>query len=489
MAFDLKKTSRKIYLKLAAVKTGVILLITTSVAAALGTVILQRPQTEPDVIHRAYSPQVLAVLDSFGLTDVYHAWWFLALLALVSISIVFASLERWPNAWRFYARPYKYPESHFRAALPHRTEIPIKNETEGLQAAARALLRLGFRGEKITSQSPNAIFAERHRFAVMAVYVIHASLLLIFAGGLIDGIWGYRGYLKLVEGEQGNIIELRDRQDKVESKTIPFIVRCDETGQENYADGSPKKWWSKLAVVENGRDVATKEIVVNDPMVYGGVRLYQSGFGKSDNLKTLQLTANKPGGSEPTKAITLATGSPAQIDADTKVEIAQFIPDFYIQDNEVHVRSRNLNNPAIELAVTDKAGTKKVWIFPNFGDRSQGSAAYEFQLTDAKLANFTGLEVSFEPGQWLVWAGVILMGAGLLVAFYMVHMRFWIVPVPKEGGKLVLWVGGAFNKNRDRFEEFYGQLVDAVRDELKINGSETQSAQQEEEILAGAARR
>ena len=31
-------------------------------------------------------------------------------------------------------------------------------------------------------------------------------------------------------------------------------IRCDSAGQENYADGSPKRWWSKLAVVENGKE-------------------------------------------------------------------------------------------------------------------------------------------------------------------------------------------------------------------------------------------
>ena len=31
------------------------------------------------------------------------------------------------------------------------------------------------------------------------------------------------------------------------------------------------------------------------------------------------------------------------------------------------------------------------------------------------MAYFTGLEVSHEPGQWGVWAGVVVMGFGLAV--------------------------------------------------------------------------
>jgi cytochrome c biogenesis protein len=82
------------------------------------------------------------------------------------------------------------------------------------------------------------------------------------------------------------------------------------------------------------------------------------------------------------------------------------------------------------------------------------------------MGYFTGLEVSHEPGQWLVWAGCILMGVGLFVAFYMVHMRLWIVAVPDARGKLVLWIGGQANKNKDRFEQRFEEVVDRIREEL-----------------------
>ncbi len=80
--------------------------------------ILQRPATDADDMQRAYSPQMLRLLDSMGLTDVFHAWWFVLLLSLVSLSIIAASVQRFPNAWRFFSRPYKSPDESFRKALP-----------------------------------------------------------------------------------------------------------------------------------------------------------------------------------------------------------------------------------------------------------------------------------------------------------------------------------------------------------------------------------
>jgi Flp pilus assembly protein TadB len=58
------------------------------------------------------------------------------------------------------------------------------------------------------------------------------------------------------------------------------------------------------------------------------------------------------------------------------------------------------------------------------------------------------------------------MGVGLFVAFYTVHMRIWAVEVADAHGRLVLWIGGAANKNKDRFEQKFAQVVDEIRNEL-----------------------
>src|SRR6202021_2449018 len=75
---------RGIWKTLAAIKTGVVLLILVVILSAAGTVILQRPATDPDEMQRAYSTPVLRLLDGAGLTDVFHAGGFFLLLGLVA---------------------------------------------------------------------------------------------------------------------------------------------------------------------------------------------------------------------------------------------------------------------------------------------------------------------------------------------------------------------------------------------------------------------
>ena len=476
MAVSFRTVTRKTWQTAASIKTGVVLLILVVILAAAGTVILQRPMTEPDDMQRAYSPQALRLLDAAGLTDVFHAWWFIGLMILVSLCIIAASIDRFPNAWRFYSRPYKYPDATFRRALHPQKSIAIADEESGIVAAERALHGMGFKPERVVRQDHFGLFAERHRFSEMAVYIVHASLLLIFFGWIVDGAFGWRGTASLDEGQTSNVIELRDGT----KRELPFALRCDAAGQENYKDGTPKKWWSKLAVVEDGKDVKSKEIVVNDPLVYKGVRFYQSSFGEN-GAGSVSAAANSGADStDKPEQIAFTLGDTANLDADTTVRFAEFFSDYAVRDGQVYKRSNELGSPAAHLIVTVKSSGKNfdVW-FPQLEEVADNSKApYLLAPKDLQLGHFTGLQVSHEPGQWGVWSGVVLLGVGLTFVFYVIHMRFWAVPVRDERtGLYSLWIGGSANRNRDAFEERFNELTEAIEKEVQPSSSLAPSEQ------------
>ncbi len=470
--------------KLAAVQTGVVLLILVGVVSAAGTFILQRPMTEAEQMERAYSPEVLRWLDRLGLTDVFHAWWFAALLALVGISIAFASVERFPKAWRLLTRPYRRPEAHFRVALPLRRQFPVgsASRASAILATEKVLRRHGLRPQRIVENEEVSLYAERNRFAVLSVYVVHASILLILLGGIVDSFWGWKGYLTLTPGQTVDRVEQRDSK----TRALPFALRCDGTGQENYADGSPKRWWSRLVVLESGREVLKKEIVVNDPLVRGGIRFYQSGYGQTGEVESLLLNVRLPGNTGETRQITLRPEQDAVLDTETRVRLAQFIPDFVIRDGQIYARSRELANPAFQLVLESPGKSSTVWVFPQAG-RQAGDTAYQFEMADVQMAAFTGLQVSHEPGQGAVWAGCLLLGAGLMLAFYCVYQRYWAITVTDAQGKLTLWLGAAAEKNREHYAERFREMVDEIEQELGGDKPRPQAGKSEPQ-LAGAPR-
>jgi len=466
MAGHTRSSGRRMWQTLSAVRTGIILLILVVICSAAGTFILQRPTTDPDQMQRAYSPQTLVWLDRVGLTDVFHAWWFVLLMSLLCLTIVAASIQRFPGVWRFFARPYRRPDSHFRAVLPVQKQIAVLDAEQALAATHRVFQRQGLRPQHIVEDNQVSLFAERNRFSLLAVYIVHTSLLLIFLGGIVDAMWGYRGFLALTNGQQASQIQLQNGT----TRALPFTIRCDGAGQENYADGTPKRWWSNLAVLNGGRETQRKQIVVNDPLVYGGVRFYQASYGSNGELDKVMLTATPAKGTGAAQELSLGLDESAQLDAQTSVRLVRFIPDFVVRDNQIYTRSNQPDNPAMQLEVTTKTAKAPalVWIFPQFPDVAHDNKSpYNFKFRDLRMGYFTGLQVSHEPGQWLVWAGCIVMALGLATAFYLVHMRFWAMVVRDERGRPALWIGGSANKNRAVFEQRFRRLVEELQTELK----------------------
>ncbi len=459
---------------LRSIRTGITLLFLLGVASAIGTLVLQRPQTAPEKLTSAYSPEMLRWLDRLGLTDVFHSWWFAALLSLLAVNLILTSLERFPVAWRYFQRPYRRPEKHFLKGLTLQEEISIPALATGMEAAESAFRRMGFKPRRLESAGSISLYAERNRFSRLAAYVVHASLLLIFGGAAVDARWGYRGFVGLTQDQQTNQIELSNGK----TRALPFVIRCDGAGQENYPDGSPRRWWSKLAVIEDGREVKKKEIQVNEPLVYRGVRFYQSSYGSSGEANAIQLRATSKSDPSKAKQITLRPGQTLPLDAETSVSLAAFFPDFVLRGKEVDTRSNQPNNPAIQLLVdSKKAGAAKVWLFSNFPAFSHpGASPYAFQLLSLQMGYFTGLQVSHEPGQWAVWTGVLLMGLGLAAVFYFVHVRVWAVPVSDDRGRLVLWVGASASKNREEFEERFHRLVGEIQSRLTSTSEARTSA-------------
>ena len=142
--------------------------------------------------------------------------------------------------------------------------------------------------------------------------------------------------------------------------------------------------------------------------MHNGLRFYQASFGGTGKLNGLKVSV-APDNNTATAApreMTLPFGEPVQLDSNTTVTLAEYIPDFFIRDNQVFKRSDNPENPAFRLQVknTTTGEDQKLWIFPAYNSASQGAAAaYKFDFREMNMGYYTGLEALHEPGQWLVW--------------------------------------------------------------------------------------
>jgi cytochrome c biogenesis protein len=415
-------------------------------------------------IEQIYAPQTARLLNALGLFDVFHAWWFILLLGLLGANITLASLERFPHAWRLFTRPHMTADEWFVHQLPFQKEIPLGFHTpaEALSIASRKLSDLGY-PPKSKVLERGTLYVEKHRTARLAPYVVHASLLIIFAGAIVDGLWGFKGFLSLTPGARTQTIEPMTAPGA--PRRLGFTVRCDAVGMERYPDGSPKQYWSQLAVEENEREVVRKRIFVNEPLTYQGVRFFQASYGPTGTPRKMVFEASwtdNGRNQHPSQTFTLQPGQPAPLDAaGTRVELAGFVPDFVLEGNQITSRSDEPRNPAIQLAVTLPGGKQApVWVFPKAPDMAApNESGINFQLRDLEMEYMTGLQVAHEPGQNLIWGGCLLLTAGLMMALYMSHVRIWGVVGRDRKGRPALLLGGQPSKYRESFERHFNELT------------------------------
>ena len=459
---------------LSSLECGLILLGLLGTAVLIGTVILQRPMAREGQIEQIYAPQTAQLLNALGLFDVFHTWWFILLLGLLGANITLASLERFPQAWRLFTRPHMTADEWFVRQLPFQKEIPLGFHTsaEALSLARQKLSALGY-PPKAKVLERGTLYVEKHRTARLAPYVVHASLLIIFAGAIVDGLWGFKGFVSLTRGARTQSME------PMAAPGIPhqlgFTLRCDGVGMERYPDGSPKQYWSQLAIEENGREVKRKKIFVNEPLTYKGVRFFQASYGPSGAPRKLVFEASwtgSGGNQHPAQTFTLQPGERTRLDAQgTQVELADFIPDFVLEGNQISSRSDEPRNPAIQLVVTFPGGKQaRAWVFPKAPDMAApNESGINFQLRDLEMEYMTGLQVAREPGQNMIWIGCLLLTAGLMMALYMSHVRMWGVVGHDRKGRPALLLGGQPSKYRERFERDFNELAGALEVALKTS--------------------
>ncbi len=173
-------------------------------------------------------------------------------------------------------------------------------------------------------------------------------------------------------------------------------------------------------MIEDGTEVLTTEIAVNKPLVYEGVKFYQSTYGWAAKVKvaeaetsellldsTLKLSMAKRGIGDLSYSI---------YDSEAGVTITQrfmVIPD-QASEGTVNTLSPLPNNPALFFVLYYDSD---IYIIEDIGlgdSEDVGGLIVTFEGLDY----YTGLEVSSKPELPVVFVGSLIFIVGLITVFY-----------------------------------------------------------------------
>jgi cytochrome c biogenesis protein len=420
----------------ASVKLTIFLLLTLAATSIIGTLI---PQNEaPAAYVQAFGEFLYRLFALLGLFDMYHSWWFRALILLLVGNIVICSIDRLQATWKIiFVRNPRFNITRYRQ-LKNKVDYNDAGDADQLKNRYQPVIARRFRYHRVEDTDDGfAIYGESGRWTRLGVYVVHFSVVLLLIGGLIGSIFGFDGFVNIAEGESVKSIRLTNS-----GQTIPlgFEVRCDDFNVEFYDSGTPKEFRSRLTILKQGKEVVQKDIIVNDPLRYEGISFYQSSYGSmTPNEVLLNFTSRATGKIFSQKA---AINIPVVIPEN----LGTFVLKKYTQ--HANFRGQNIGEAFIGVLSPPNSSPVEVTLplrFPRFDRMRKGEVV--IAIADFLPRYYTGLQVSSDPGVWVVYVGFILMIIGIYITFFMSHQQI-CVEVTSKGKKSRVMVAGTSNKNK-----------------------------------------
>ena len=477
---------------LSSVRFGVTLLMILLACSIIGMVIMQ---TNVEGFHTYYShltPAQKALYGGLDFFDIYHSWYFELLLAITGLNIILASIDRFPTAWQYLAKPKVKAGPNFIKAQTFSAERHVSMSPKSLAEKVRKEWRgRGFRSVKVTEDAGRiTVFAQRNLWNRFGAYVVHVILLTIFIGGFVTNRWGVGGMMEIVPGKTTNTFTTTKvdlNGDQTGTAEVPFQVECTDLRQElvdpkgSLDMSNTVDWLSYVKIVDKQRGASVPALVhLNEPFDYRGYRLFQSRFEAVGNARSITVSFVPSAGGQIVTAKVMRD-QVTDVPGIGQVSYTDFFPDFTVQDGKPATASADYNNPVAQLRIV--APDKKVQgafafnktvadQFYNAADGKEGQTLLvngnKVLLDDfEKVGTAHILAVQYDPGRTPVYIGFLGLVLALCGVFFFAHLRVWAVIEPEgdktlESEKSKVYFGGNTNRSRPAFESKFNSLIESV---------------------------
>jgi cytochrome c biogenesis protein len=233
----------------------------------------------------------------------------------------------------------------------------------------------------------------------------------------------------------------------------------------------PSEFHSTLSVYDlDSRKVLDKRIRVNDPLTYHGITFYQSSYGTIPEAhgKILLNVRSKNSPESAGEVVSIDPGASVYVPSINRtITVLGFAPYgmrnpasgqvmFYQSQNDDYL------NPTVEIEVYDgKKPVYKTYLLKTDAGQPYLPEGYTISYAGYWGTRYTGLQVTKDPGVWVVYTGFILLCIGPLIAFFGSHRKLWI-RVQDRAGQVAVTVAGTANRNRLGFEREFNMVINEI---------------------------
>lgn len=453
---------------ISSVRFGVVLLIILVILSMIGMLIVQQNVSGFDAFYASLMPAEKLVYGYLGFFDIYHSWYYLLFLLVLSLNIVLASIDHFPTAWTYISKPKTEATKAWLLHQKQNAAIKINDENR-VDKITQVFKKYGF-GAKITEKHGRIhIFGERGRWNRLGAYIVHVALLLLFLGHFVALQTGFDADVQLTPSQTTNQIELikfnLDKQERFLAQ-LPFTLTCTDI-QQTLIDpkgsidiNNTMDWRTQIKIDDPTYGTTVADVSLNRPFSYRGYRFFQASAITVGSARTMTLELKPENGGEPI-SVNLARDGETSLPDGTKIKYEQFWSDFVA--GQAESPTNDYNNPAVKLKITPPNGqTVDGYAFfnklPDSAPIAKAVGGYKIRLTDfEKSPSAHVLSIKYDPfnGHFIAWyfGGFGLIGA-LIFVFFIAHQRVWALV---DGQDVIL--GGNTNRNHLAFDDKFKKIV------------------------------
>lgn len=428
------KTTNQLWRFLASVQLAIFTFLALASTSIIGTIVPQNRALDFYIdSYGTFLGQVFLILD---VDTMYNSWWFLSLLTLLALNITICSIDKFPQSRKkVTSKGGDFSNDKIRK-MPFSYSLNCHNKDFD---ALNFLATNGWQATKHGRAEGNVFYASKQAWSHYGVYLVHVSILVIFAGAIVGSIAGYKGSVMIPELGSADKI-----YSQLTSKPLPlpFEVRCDSFTIEYYDTGMPKTYRSKLTILENGAETLTQNIEVNRPLIYQGVTFYQASY---EGFQTFIVHIKDN-----------ITGEEKTLKADFQKQNQW--TDKGVQIGILNAMATDQHVDRAKLWFYDENHEPTtLWFDNNVPQKIEGTP----YTVSVKQMYATGLQVARDPGVPLVYLGCAMMMIGLYICFFLSHRKVWLI---QQGDTVTL--AATTNKNKVGFEKTFTALKEQLTKQL-----------------------
>ncbi|MBI5809809.1 MAG: cytochrome c biogenesis protein ResB [Deltaproteobacteria bacterium] len=256
-----------------------------------------------------------------------------------------------------------------------------------------------------------SIIKTKRPWQALFPHIVHIGFLIALTGHLSGSVWGFRSPGNLLF--QGAVLPVPHMEG--------LFVRLDDLGIKQSVYGDVEELRAKVTLLSKGEAIITDDIEINGPLIYKGVALYHADQGTALTGLILDIDGETRR-ARLSEAIRLPDGGEFLLGA--------VYPDFSIDPGgSPYSRGEEYNNPHVEI--TSGAGQRAYLPLSAPG----GSATLEgkkIRLMDFIMTPYVIVNISNDPGIWLVIAGSAILVAGMVLLLFFRGERAELVRQEKE---------------------------------------------------------